>query len=124
MSFRRSSPLRPGMRMSVMRTSGASERKAINTLSAWSKHFAAMPLPFSAFSSTHRIEASSSTYQTCSGFAFMSRGVHRQRDDEYGPARRAVEFDQTSVTADEVLRDAESQSRTVGAPRHQRIENS
>src|SRR5882724_5377363 len=56
------------MRMSVINTSGASERSADKTLSAWSKHLAAIPLPFSAFSSTHRMEASSSTNQTCSGF--------------------------------------------------------
>ena len=52
------------MRMSVISTSGASERSAASALSAWSKQRADMPLPFSAFSSTQRMEASSSTNQT------------------------------------------------------------
>ena len=34
-------------------------------------------------------------------------GVHRQRNHEYGSARRAVEFDQAAVAADEILGDTE-----------------
>ncbi len=63
-SLSKSRPLRPGMRMSVISTSGASERSAEITLSAWSKDLATMPLPFSAFSRTQRMDASSSTSQT------------------------------------------------------------
>ena len=43
--------------------------------------------------------------------ASRSCGVHGQRNDEYGSARSAVEFDQAAVAADQILRDAEAQAR-------------
>ena len=73
-----SKPLRPGMRISVMRTSGASPRSAVKTLSAWSKHLAVMPLPFSAFSNTQRMDESSSTSQTCSGFTIHAESIGKE----------------------------------------------
>src|ERR1700738_3729077 len=55
--------------------------------------------------------------------ASNSYGIHGQRNDEYLSPRGAVEFDQAAVAADEVLRYAQTQSRAIGAPGHQRIKN-
>jgi hypothetical protein len=68
-SFR---PLAPGMRTSVMSTSGSARPSAASALSACSKARGCMPPCRRAFSSTQRIEASSSTSQTSSGL-FMGR---------------------------------------------------
>jgi hypothetical protein len=57
-------PELPGMRMSVSSTSGASARSAANAGSAESKARGTIPLARRARSSTHRIEASSSTSHT------------------------------------------------------------
>ena len=83
---------------------------------------AAMPLPFRAFSSTQRIDASSSTNQTCSGFAFIRMSMGREID-EYGSPGRAVELDEAAVAAHEILRDTESEAGAVGAPGDERIKN-
>src|SRR5690349_14442770 len=77
-----------------------------------------MPPWRSARSSTQRIEASSSTSQTLSGFTDMEG----QQDREKGQAGATLELDQTVVTADQVLRDREPESRAIRTSGDERIE--
>src|SRR5262245_15357495 len=117
-----SRPLRPGMRMSVMSTSGRSRRNAASAVSAWSNAVADIPPWRSARSSTQRMEASSSTSQTLRGFSEMD--MERQQDRELGETGTALELDQAVVTADQVLRDRQTEARAVGTSGHQRVEKS
>src|SRR5262245_2753706 len=79
-----------------------------------------MPPWRNARSSTQRIEASSSTSQTLRGFSEMD--MEGQQDRELGQSGTALEFDQAVVTADEVLRDSETEPGAIGTAGHERIE--
>ena len=81
-----------------------------------------MPLPFNAFSSTQRMDAVIVHQPNLQRLRVHDR-VHWQRNDEYGPPRCAVEFDQAAVATDQILRDAEPKTRAVGAAGNQRIKN-
>jgi hypothetical protein len=61
-----SSPLTPGMRMSLSSTSGAPLSNSSSSSAAPGKLVTRKPAPLSAFSSTQRIAWSSSTTQTLS----------------------------------------------------------
>src|SRR5918995_133450 len=115
-----SRPLRPGMRMSVINTSGRSRRKAASAVSAWSKAVGDIPPWRSARSSTQRMEASSSTSQTLRGFSEMD--MERQQDRELGQTGTTLELDQAFVATDQILRDRKTEPRAVGAPGHEWIE--
>ena len=80
----------------VGRVAGAARRART---SACSKAVDSMPACLSARSSTQRIEASSSTSQTSSGFAELMV-LEREQEGEYGPSGTAVELDQAVVAAD------------------------
>src|SRR5215470_15961645 len=99
----RSIPLSPGMRTSVINTSGADRRSASSTPRTSPKVVVSMPLWLRARSSTQRMEASSSTSQTLRDLVVI--GGNRQQDREYGASRFAVELDEPAVPRDEVLRD-------------------
>src|SRR5882724_3082280 len=53
----------------------------------------------------------------------LSCGIHRQGNDEYRSPRSTVEFDQTAMAADEILRYPQPESGAVGAAGNQRIKN-
>src|SRR5678815_3613187 len=116
-----SSPLRPGMRISVISTSGRSRRNAASAVSAWSNAVGAIPPWRSARSSTQRIEASSSTSQTLRGFTEVD-DMEGQQDRKLGQAGPALELDQAIVTAHQVLRDREPESGAIRTPGDERIE--
>src|SRR5262245_17924563 len=125
--FSSSSPDCPGMRMSVMSTSGDSRRSASSAGSAASNARGAMPPLRKARSSTQRMEASSSTSQTRREERLMShhscRITQGQQQRENGPSRLALEFDEPAVTGDEVLCDGEPEARPARPPGDERIEN-
>src|SRR3989344_5490358 len=109
------------MRMSEMTTSGRcrSSRSAISL--AESKHFTLISAWLSAFSSTQRMERSSSMTHTmsCLAMAILQREVNA----EHGMPRTAAALDQAAMLGDDVLRDRQSQSGSAGLGRDHRVEN-
>src|SRR6185369_2039625 len=128
----RSRPEPPGMRMSLTRTCGPSSSACIACMTsrAFVKLRDGSSSRSNAFSSTNRMDWSSSTIQM--GFmrlracrprwAAPSSG-QRDHDLEHGPARFAVAFDQSQVLLDIGLRQREPETRTAFAPRYQRVED-
>src|SRR5690606_3994639 len=112
--------LRPGMRMSVISTSGRDSRSAVSAGSACSKAVAFMPAWRNARSSTQRMEASSSTTQTSRGLMFCDMEGQQQGED--GGAWAAVELDQSIVATGQVLRHGQAQAGPIGASGDQGIE--
>src|SRR5690606_6264995 len=109
------------MRMSVISASGCSRCSAASAVSACSKDTGCMPPWHSARSSTQRMEASTSTSQTSSGFdVFCS--MESQQDRAGGQTGGALELDQPVVATDQVLRDGEAEPGAARAPGDERIE--
>src|SRR3989338_118484 len=117
----RSRPLTPGMRMSVMIASGCVRASSSATPSAESKQRTAMPACSSAFSSTQRMERSSSLTHTVSGLAIGA--LERQVDGEDGLARAARALDQAAVAADDVLGDGQTEPRAFRPAGDHGVEN-
>src|SRR3990170_3742341 len=117
----RSRPLTPGMRMSVMIASGCVRASSSATPSAESKQRTAMPACSSAFSSTQRMERSSSMTHTVSGLAIGA--LERQVDGEDGLARAARALDQAAVAADDVLGDGQTEPRAFRPAGDHGVEN-
>src|SRR3990172_7297802 len=115
-------PLDPGIRTSVISTSGWPCSSAANALSACSKERGCRPPWRNARSSTQRIDASSSTSQTSSGL--FIHVLHRQEQREHRPSRAAVEFNDPAVPGRDVLRNGKSQAGPARVDGNQRIENS
>src|SRR3990172_5001160 len=116
-----SSPLMPGMRMSEITTSGRwrSSRSAISF--AESKVFTAMSAWVRAFSSTQRMERSSSMTHTISCLAMTV--LQWQINAEHGMPRAAVALDQAAMLGDDVLRDGQAEAGAAGLAGHHRIKN-
>src|SRR4030066_1909021 len=112
MVLSRSSPLTPGMRISEMTTSGRwrSSRSAISF--AESKAFTTMPAWVRAFSSTQRMERSSSMTQTM--FCLAMAVLQWQINAEHGVPRAAAALDQAAVLGDDVLREGQAGPGPVG----------
>src|SRR3989344_1606582 len=122
MTDNRSRPLTPGMRMSVMMASGCMRSSSSAISFAESKLFTTMPAFSSAFSSTQRMERSSSMTQTMFGLAMAQ--LQWKINRENGPPRAAAEFDQSAVLVDDVLRDREPEAGAVapaGDPRTEAV---
>src|SRR5215831_5398943 len=144
-SLSSASPDSPGMRMSETSTCGRLCSSACCTSFAVAKVRYAMPSRSSAFSSTQRIERSSSTIHT--GFNGSPRkgcwwplacmrieprsltlragtaGFQRQEDGEHRAPGNALAFDRSVVLRDESLGDRQPQPAAPFAPRHERIED-
>ena len=97
----------PGIRTSVIRTSGESSPTArsiaSSRCSARSKLRDFIPAWLSAFSSTQRTDWSSSTTQTYRGLLDMA--IHRHllqgdTDQEHGSSRPAFKFYESAVSTD------------------------
>src|SRR6187551_1318502 len=113
-------PSIPGMRMSLMITSGCSRDRRCNIASPLSKVIVVIPACSSARSSTHRIERSSSMTHTLLLLLAM-RLLQRQIDAEDGRAWFRFALDQTAVLAHDALRDGQPQTGAVGAPADHRV---
>ncbi len=119
-------PLIPGMRTSVISTSGALWSSASRTCSARSKVCVSISACRSALSSTQRTDWSSSTTQTlseCSVIHTRLALLERYAQVEDGAAGPALEFDQAAVAADEFLRRGKSEPGAFRAAGDQRIEH-
>ena len=111
--------LAPGMRMSDTSTCGASSSSARRHSAAEANARTSKPSRASAFSSTQRIDWSSSTIQT----AFMcssSLQAKRQQDAEVGASWLALAFDQAAVLLHEGLCQSQPEPASAVAARHQR----
>src|SRR5690554_2382259 len=134
MRCRSSRPERPGMRMSEIRAWGgaSADSRASNASSAEAKLLNEMFLRASAFSSTQRMERSSSTIQTVFMVQARSSWVvarcsqravgNRQEDGKAGSTGLALHIDQPLMLFDESLgnRQSEAAAATAG---HQGIED-
>src|SRR5262245_54571083 len=116
-----SRPLLPGMRISVINTSGTSALNASRAASACSKVFASIPLCLSARSSTQRMDASSSTSQTCRGLTAM-RILDGQKDGKHSVSRHALELYEPVVPDHQILGNGQPQPASLLSSGHQRIE--
>src|SRR4051812_27508582 len=114
-----SMPEPPGMRMSDTSTCGASSSRAASTSFGLVKLRTAKSSRASAFSSTKRMDWSSSTIQM--GFIRYLR--QRDHDPEDRLAGHAVAFDHALVLLHERLRQREPQTRSAVASRYQRVED-
>src|SRR3989344_2039277 len=121
MVLSRSSPLTPGMRISEMTTSGRCRSSSSAISLAESKLFTVMSAWLSAFSSTQRMERSSSMTQTISCLAMTV--LQREVDAEHRQPRPAVTFDQAAVLGNDVLGDGQPETRPAGLGRYHGIEN-
>src|SRR3989344_5660762 len=121
MALSNSSPLTPGMRISEITTSGRCRSSSSTISFAESKLFTAMSAWVRAFSSTQRMERSSSMTHTmsCLAMAVLQRKVNA----EHGMPRTAAALDQAAMLGDDVLRDGQSQSGSAGLGRDHRVEN-
>src|SRR5471032_1356690 len=138
-SCSKSSPESPGMRMSDTSTCGVSTSSAAIASRALEKLLVTRFSLASAFSSTQRIDSSSSTIQ----IGFMSyvypaiwivyqgsgtgpagaRLWQGQQDAEVRVSRPALAFDHAHVLLHEGLRQSQPQAAAALPPRHQRVEN-
>src|SRR3990172_7348146 len=94
-------PSIPGMRTSEMMTSGFSRPSFSSTSLGSEKPVITMPSMDKAFSSTQRMDLSSSTIQT---FLFSGMFVsHREENTEYGFLFSTLIFNQTAMRVDQRL---------------------
>src|SRR5574337_1579411 len=121
----RSMPENPGMRMSLTSTCGASSSSAASISRALAKLRTWSCSRASAFSSTKRIEWSSSTIQMGFMRQVSRRAASGQWDQypEIGSSRNAVEFDRAVMLLHEGQRQRQPEPRTTLPPRHQRLED-
>src|SRR5210317_1426316 len=117
-------PLMPGMRTSVIRTSGTASPSASSRCSARSKLRVSISACLSAFSSTQRTDWSSSTIQTVNGRLAMCASLfERNAHKEHRLAGPAFEFDESTVTTDQLLGGRQAKAGSLRATGHQRVEH-
>src|SRR3989344_200101 len=121
MTDNRSRPLTPGMRMSVMMASGRMRSSSSAMSFAESKLFTVMPAFSSAFSSTQRMERSSSITQTRFGLDMVV--PPRQVERKNRLARTAGEFNQAAVPANDVLGNGKPETGAVGTAGDHRVKD-
>src|SRR5262245_5863635 len=123
--FMKASPSVPGIRISVITTSGSSLCSALIASSALPKVETCKSACCNARSRTQRIDWSSSMTQILSCFTIQTLRcvIEGEKNREYGFAGFAVALDQAAVQVDQRLRNGQAEACSLGTAGNHRIKN-